>query len=702
MKYLMQWWVALIIFLSPSVVCAGLNEANQSYKNKQYQAAIEQYLPIAKSGSAEAQTRLGVIYTLGQGVKTDYKEAFRWFEQAKTANHPEATYWYGIFLLNGYGVEKSPEKSLTWFEIAANQGYVEAKNVLGIMYMEGIGVKRDYATAFKWNTQAAKAGNPTAMYNLGQQYEKGAGTIQDDKQSIYWYSSSAQQGHMFAEFEMGYAYEYGIGGLIKDLNQAIDWYRKAANKRSAPAQYNLANIFIEQAVDLTGEAKKAKLHEGIALLKSATDLGSAKSAYQLSHFYFQGEGVEKDESYGLKLLTKAADQGYVHAQKELGLYRSKNNSKQMVMKDGRLLNHRTERDEHLVKALKHWQQAADQGDKQAITELAAAYHFGLGTPKDYSKATEYYLKLYKDSERMDYHTFRKMREIYRKGLSGDAQAMPAKNMMDQAAEGNPSLMRLVAQCHCTALNKEPKNEDENSAFLIWYKKAANQGDAIAKLVMAYLHAGKKQYEQTAKYYQEVVDAKDMDVAKYNLAILYLYGQGVEKSEAKAKALLMRINDKQEDNPQLLLARLYADGEAGIKDILKAKETYLQIANRQQYFSGNSDLIEASGRLASIFLSGLTGTPDYKQAYFWKVLQVELVEKESGLFMSVSLDDCFYLENTSLDRQPFEFVKTRETGVQKSELNIYRQKLSEEDIKHIDLEVKHWIDTHQAMNKKLKT
>lgn len=678
---------------------AGISEANKFYLNKQYESAIAEYLPLATSGNVEAQTKLGLIYAFGYGVKVDYKKAIEYFNQAKSKNNPEATYWYAKMVLNGLGIEKSPEKSLVWFEKAANQGYVDAQNVLGIMYMQGEGVKQDYETAFAWNTKAANGGNPEAMYNLGQHYEKGVGVAKDDKQSVHWYKKSAKHHHAFAEFEMGYAYAEGIGGLPKDINLAIDWYTKAANQGGVPAQHNLAHIYFEQADQLNGDDRQAKLLEGIKWLQKAADQDDHRSLYELSDLYFRGVGVAKNEEYGLKLLTKAADKGYVLAQKKLGTYQLENKPLQMALKDGKLVKNTPENQEMLSKAIKNWELGAEKGGKVAIKELAFAYQDGLGVKRDYIKAVEYYIRLYKIDEKPEYEVFRKFLELFRKGLAGDSQALRANELVEQAAEaGNTALMRFVGQCHCSQPSKV--GGVENKIFLSWYLKAADKGDVKAKWVLANLHANKKDYQEAAKRYQQIVDLADLDKAKYNLSILYIYGKGVEKNETKAKELLLKIKDKEEDNPQLALARLYANGSAVVKNLIKAQETYMLIANRQKYITNNPDLLEVSGQLADLFLNGSGGIKDEKQAYFWKKLQIESVAKDNGWKMEGSFGDCFHIEGEGFYARPFEFVKAQKMEVNKSELVRFEDKLSAEEVKHIDLEVKQWIEERKAYDSKV--
>lgn len=689
-------------FLISNYADAGIEEANQLFYNKHYASAIERFLPLAESGNHEAQTKLAAMYFLGYGVTKDYPTALRWLAPAKAADYPEANYWYGICLLNGYGLQKAPESSVTWFEKAAKQGYVEAQSILGIMYMEGIGVKRDYATSYAWNSKAANNDHPVAMYHLGHLYEKGAGVEQDDKAAVHWYALAAKQNDTNAEFEMGVAYDKGIGGLPKDLNLAIDFYTRAANNGSIAAQFNLALIYDRKAEQLTGEARNAKVQQAMGWLKKASEAGHGKATYLLADYYTYGIGLAKDTAYGQALIKKAAEQGDPYAQKELGLKQSKD--LHLVLKNGELVQDKQQTNAMLVKAFNTWQLAADNGSKKAIKELAQAYQYGWGVDKNLVKAAEAYLKFYKKDEEPDAYVFTEFSNIYREALKGaDAKAIEAKALIEHTAEtsGSTALIRFVARCHhCHHSAPFTAIQEQDTMAQQWYAKAAALGDAKAKLALTTLYKHKKDYAELAKRYRELVEMYDMDVAKYNLAYMYIYGEGVTKSEVMARDLLGKINDKQKEAPQLLLARLYANGGLEVQDAVKAQQTYLLIANRQHFYPDNTELIESADYLAEFYFQGYGGTPDLKQAYFWKALQLTTLPKGGSLRIEGSGDisGCFYdQENEIFDMKPFEFVQEKKTEVVRSDILKFKEKLTPVDVKKVDDEVSAWVKQHNVNN-----
>ena len=68
-----------------------------------------------------------------------------------------------------------------------------------------------------------------AQYNLGTCYEKGRGVTQDYNEAVKWYRKAAEQGHANAMSWMGYFFENGKG-VTKDLQEAIRWYKLGAEK----------------------------------------------------------------------------------------------------------------------------------------------------------------------------------------------------------------------------------------------------------------------------------------------------------------------------------------------------------------------------------------------------------------------------------------------------------------------------------------
>jgi len=110
--------------------------------------------------------------------------------------------------------------------------------------------------------------------------------------------------------------------------------------------------------------------------QSLAEQGYAAAQYNLGTLYFQGHGVQKDETKALEWSTKAAQQGYATAQYNLGMLYSRGIG---VQKDE-------------AKALEWYTKAAQQGLAAAQNSLGWLYCNGRGVPQDTAKAFEWFNK----------------------------------------------------------------------------------------------------------------------------------------------------------------------------------------------------------------------------------------------------------------------------------------------------------------------
>jgi len=66
------------------------------------------------------------------------------------------------------------------------------------------------------------------MYRLGQ------GVPQDDQEAVRWYRLAAEQGHAAAQVNLGILYGKGLG-VLQDYVQAHMWYNLAAARNQEDA-----------------------------------------------------------------------------------------------------------------------------------------------------------------------------------------------------------------------------------------------------------------------------------------------------------------------------------------------------------------------------------------------------------------------------------------------------------------------------------
>lgn len=183
----------------------SFQKGSDAYGQGNYQAALEEWWPLAASGHAHAQFNMGLMYEKGNGVSQD---------------HAAAAEWYGK---------------------AAEQGLAAAQNNLGFLFSQGRGVPRDLAKAVEWYRKAARQGYATAQYSLGTFYLAGAGVPQDHVQAVHWYRKAADQGYAAAQYSLDTMYQGGFG-VRKNHTVAAAWFRKAARQGHQEARRSLSGM----------------------------------------------------------------------------------------------------------------------------------------------------------------------------------------------------------------------------------------------------------------------------------------------------------------------------------------------------------------------------------------------------------------------------------------------------------------------------
>ena len=148
--------VLLTVGLAEPIVAGPLEDGYAAYKRSDFKTALRLWRPLAEHGSAEAQTNLGNMYRIGQGVRQNYAQALKWYLLAAEQGEAVAQYNLGNRYRNGRGVRRQNYlEALKWYRLAAEQGLADAQFSLGLMYDNGEGVMRDFVQAYKWYNLAA-------------------------------------------------------------------------------------------------------------------------------------------------------------------------------------------------------------------------------------------------------------------------------------------------------------------------------------------------------------------------------------------------------------------------------------------------------------------------------------------------------------------------------------------------------------------
>jgi TPR repeat protein len=191
---------------------------------------------VAKDkGTKTLSERIAKDETLPASIKSLEEQAF--------AGIPEAQHdLAAIYTAGRGGVTQNFEKAALWFREAADNKIANASYNLGVLYHQGLGVERDLDRALFWYREAAKLGHPEAQYNLGIAHIEGIGTQYDAPLAAAFFESSANQGITEAAYNLGLIYENGLIAGGAKTEDALLWYKIAADGGSTDAKAALAQL----------------------------------------------------------------------------------------------------------------------------------------------------------------------------------------------------------------------------------------------------------------------------------------------------------------------------------------------------------------------------------------------------------------------------------------------------------------------------
>jgi TPR repeat protein len=117
MKFIRIMVLPLLLTMH-GLASGGINTGHTAYSQGNYDAALQEWRPLAEQGNAGAQLNLGFMYDNGFGVPQDYKEAIKWYRRAAEQGNDRAQYNLGLMYDNGDGVPQDYVQAHMWYDIA--------------------------------------------------------------------------------------------------------------------------------------------------------------------------------------------------------------------------------------------------------------------------------------------------------------------------------------------------------------------------------------------------------------------------------------------------------------------------------------------------------------------------------------------------------------------------------------------------------
>ncbi len=104
------------------------------------------------------------------------------------------------------------------------------------------------------------------------------------------------------DHKRGLLFYKGIG-VDKDFKKAAQWFRRAANKSHAGAQYNLG------IMSYLGQGVEQDFAKAALWFQRAGEQDHAPAQYNLGFLYYEGKGVDKDSLQAFMWIDRAANLG---------------------------------------------------------------------------------------------------------------------------------------------------------------------------------------------------------------------------------------------------------------------------------------------------------------------------------------------------------------------------------------------------------
>jgi len=407
-----------------------------AYREGKHAIAFDEFKSAASAGYPPAQGFLGYLYEKGQGTQSNISEAISWYQKAADQGVPNAQVALGSLYERGVGVSQSDSTAVSFYTKASDRNFPGGMIALGLMYERGKGIGKDASKAFELYKKASDAGQANGHYALSRAYGVGIGVDKNLTEAEIFLRKAADMGNDAAQVTLGTQYMQGTGGLSKNPEEAMVWFKKASEKNYPPAIYQMGAAYefgfgvskdIDTAKDYYTKAAKNGLKDAevaLSRLKSvddsqraneraASDNTEAQLCDRYASFedipergirksYFGFIDIEQASGPCLTALRKNPKSTRVQAQVARlyyqqgkfveGIELAKNSAKDQRISlvllafalrhgiDGKSLD--------LGEAVKLLQQAVDKGEPEAMNDLSGAYAAGVGLEKNEKRALE--------------------------------------------------------------------------------------------------------------------------------------------------------------------------------------------------------------------------------------------------------------------------------------------------------------------------
>ena len=396
---------------------------------------------LGKNPGADA----GAFYAQGQDAQEngDYQAAEAAYRKAVRAGSPEASMALVALYDEKFIKLDEKEQARTVVKLARDSGeagYVPAMVYLAELYKDGLYVEKDAAEATQWLTRAAENGDVPSMTTLAAGYRKLCAcglncpcgdecpakaklwpVEKDMDKAIHWLKRAAEKGDARAVYTLGDMYSEGIEVKL-DYTEAAKWYTLGVEKGDASAENNLANLY------MTGQGVPQDYAKATELYTRAINENQADmSRYNLAELKLYAPPPFGNQKEAVPIILEAAKSGNTYAHITLG----------EMYETGRGVKR------NYQEAAKWYKSAIDADWAEAMVALGEMYRTGRGVPVDYELARYYFDTAVKH---FNYWGYRGLGKLHAAGQGVPRNEETARSYYLKGAEsGDQEAMFLLAE-----------------------------------------------------------------------------------------------------------------------------------------------------------------------------------------------------------------------------------------------------------------
>lgn len=277
-------------------------------------------LMYRKGNAGDGQKSLDLMRTLPAGVdrdvdlalgKEDYRrrtepglaaEAVARLGAGGAEEDVEASYFLGMLYSEGEGVERDFRQAEKYLTIAAKGGFADATLALAALFARGV-PEPDYARARACLEAAVADGDRRADAALGKMYNAGQGGPRDPVRAAECLERATDGEHDIEVCRILWRLYTEGDGVAPDLRRAARYLTHVAESGDVAARVELAYLCYY------GRGVPVDYDRALQLLGAGLDASVPEALSLRGWMYFHGDGGPLDEMRGMEYVDRAAALG---------------------------------------------------------------------------------------------------------------------------------------------------------------------------------------------------------------------------------------------------------------------------------------------------------------------------------------------------------------------------------------------------------